>query len=435
MARFEMTNEKNQLSPHRETGLRPWQQGAIFLLACAVIMSRRPDAIFHAQFYAEDGHVWFADAYNLGWWHALFRAQDGYFQTLPRLAAALAQLAPLALAPLVLNMVAVVVEALPVNILLSSRSSAWGSLGFRASLAVAYLALPNSREMAISVTSSQWILALCVFLVLTASPPAGSGGRIFGRSFDLAVLVLCGLTGPFSFFLLPIAGFIAWRNRIRWYWVRAGALFLLALVQAWGLLVVDRGGRSPAALGATPELFIRILGGQIYFATLLGGNGLAASSSHVVFVLLVLAVITGTLLVAFCFADASIEMRLFFVLTAMLLAASLVSPAAYPPQGVTRWELLAEVPGIRYWYFPTLACVWTLLWLSRSRIEALKAASVVLLCAMCFGVVRDWKQPALKDLGFNESAKSFEAAPPGTVVVYPENPQGWNIRLVKHSLN
>ena len=134
------------------------------------------DAIFHAQFYAEDGHVWFADAYNLGWWHALFRAQDGYFQTLPRLAAALALLAPLSLAPLVLNIAAVAVQALPVNILVSNRSSAWGSLGFRACLAAAYLALPNSREMTISVTSSQWILALCVFLVLTASPPAGSLG-------------------------------------------------------------------------------------------------------------------------------------------------------------------------------------------------------------------------------------------------------------------
>ena len=53
--------------PYRRTGLRPWQQGILFLLACAVIVSRRPEAIFHAQFYAEDGHVWFADAYNLGW--------------------------------------------------------------------------------------------------------------------------------------------------------------------------------------------------------------------------------------------------------------------------------------------------------------------------------------------------------------------------------
>jgi hypothetical protein len=31
-----------------------------------------------------------------------------------------------------------------------------------------------------------------------------------------------------------------------------------------------------------------------------------------------------------------------------------------------------------------------------------------------------------------ESAKSFAAATPRTVIVIPENYQGWNVRLVKH---
>ena len=368
----------------RQSRLRAWQHGLVFLLACAVIVSRRPDAVFHAQFYAEDGHVWFADAYNLGWWHALFRAQDGYFQTFPRLAAALSLLAPLALAPMVLNLAALAVQALPVNLLLWSRSSAWGSLRFRALLAIAYLALPNSREMTIAVTSSQWLLALSAFLVLAASPPAGATER----AVDLVVLALCGLTGPFCFFLLPIAAFIAWRRGGHWSWIKTGVLFTLALVQAWGLLMIDAGGRSHAALGASPALFLRILGGQVYFAALLGGNDLAANSSHTVFVLLVLAVIAGTSLVAYCFVHTSFSMRLFFVLTAMFLIASLISPAAYPPPGVTRWQLLAEASGIRYWFFPTLACVWSVLWASRSRIEVLQAVSIVLLCVMCFGIVR-----------------------------------------------
>ena len=56
---------------HSNTGLNAWQQGAVFLVACGVIISRRPDALFHAQFRYEDGAVWYADAYNLGWWQAL----------------------------------------------------------------------------------------------------------------------------------------------------------------------------------------------------------------------------------------------------------------------------------------------------------------------------------------------------------------------------
>jgi hypothetical protein len=116
-------------------GLRVWQHGVVFLLACAVIISRRPDAVFHVQFYAEDGHVWYADAYNLGWWPALFRTWTGYFLTLPRIAASLALLVPLYRVPLFLNLVAIFVQALPVNLLLTVRSSVWGSLRFRSLLA------------------------------------------------------------------------------------------------------------------------------------------------------------------------------------------------------------------------------------------------------------------------------------------------------------
>ena len=416
----------------RQTGIRPWQHLPLFLLACAVLISRRPDAILHARFYAEDGHVWFADAYNLGWWGALFRAQDGYFQTFPRLAGALALLVPLTLAPLVLNLAALAVQALPVNLLLWSRGSAWGSLRFRFLLAAVYLALPNTREMILVVTSSQWVLALCAFLVLASSPPVSVAGRIF----DVSVLLLCGLTGPFCFFLLPIALFVAWKRGERRHWALAGALGAASLVQLWALLILDRSGRSPAELGASPALFTRIIGGHVYFGALLGSNGLAAGAGSAVFITLLAIAIGGTVLVLICFVRSALEMRLFLLLTAMLLTASLISPAAYPPPGVSKWELLEMVPGgIRYWFFPSLAFAWSLLVGIRSRGELFKGASAVLLCMMCFGIVHDWRIPPMKDLHWAEDAKRFEAAPAGTVVVLPENPPGWNLRLVKHSSN
>lgn len=415
-----------------QIALHTWQHCAIFLSACLILILRRPDAVLHAQFYAEDGHVWFADAYNLGWWHALLRAQDGYFQTFPRLAGALALLVPLTLAPLVLNLAALAVQALPVNLLLWSRGSAWGSLRFRFLLAAVYLALPNTREMILVVTNSQWVLALCTFLVLLAPPPASVAGRLF----DILVLLLCGLTGPFCFFLLLIGLFLAWKRSERRLWALAGVLAATSLVQAWALLILDKSGRSPAELGASPALFVRIIGGHVYFGALLGSNGLAAGAGTGVFITLLAITVGGTVLVLTCFVRSGLEMRLFLVLTAMLLVASLISPAAYPPPGVSRWKLLEMVPGgIRYWFFPSLAFAWSLLVGIRSRSELFKGASAVLLCAMCFGIVHDWRIPALKDSHWVEDAKSFEAAQAGTVVVLPENPLGWNIRLVKHSSN
>ena len=409
------------------TAFRPWQHYVIFLLGCAVWLTRRPDAVFHPQFWAEDGHVWFANAYNLGWWTTLFRAQDGYFQTLPRLAAALALLVPIALAPLVLNLIAIAIEVLPVSILLSSRSSAWGSLRYRAVMAAIYLALPNTREIGAIVTSSQWILALCALLILVASLPHS----VVGRTFDISLLLICGLTGPFCVFLLPVAIFIAWRRRDPLRWSYVGMLATLCLVQAWGLLVIDRSGRAHAPLGPSFQLFARILGGQVFLGTLLGGNGLASFKSPSIFFLLVCSAISGSILVAICFLRSTLEMKLLLLLTAALLAGAFLSPAAYPPPGVTRWQLLAGASGIRYWFFPTLSFAWSLLWGFQSQNRALKTVSAVLLCLMCFGIIRDWRIAPMKDMHWPENAKLFEAAPVGTTMLFPENPEGWNVTLTK----
>jgi hypothetical protein len=405
-----------------------WQHTAIFAVACVLLITRRPDAIFHAQFWAEDGHAWFADAYNFGWWTAMFRTGDGYFQTLPRFAASLALLAPLSLAPLVLNLIAIAVQALPANLLLSPRSSAWGSLRFRILLACVYLVLPNTREMDAIVTNSQWVLSLSAFLTLVASAPKGFAGR----RFSIAFLLLCGLTGPFCAFLLPVALFLAWRRRDSWRRLQAGVLVMCCLIQAWGLLIVNPSGRSHySALGASPELFARLLAGQVYLGTLLGSNGLDAIPGRRILILFIFVAIAGTAIIAVCFVKSAIEMKLLLIFSAFLLAASLISPNCSPSNGVSSWEMLAGAGGIRYWFFPTLAFAWSLLWCFRSRLLLLRIVSAPLLLLMCFGIVRDWEHPAFPDLHFAEDAERIESVPVGMAVTIPENPQGWTIRLVK----
>ncbi len=411
----------------RPLELRRWQHGAAFLLASALLVTRRPDAIFHPQFWAEDGHVWFADAYNLGWWAALFQAHTGYFQTLPRLGAALALLVPLTLAPLVLNVIAITIQALPVNLLLSSRSAQWGSLHFRALLASTYLVMPNRGEMSFGITESQWLLALGAFLILVTSVPRS---RV-GKAFDILILLLSGLTGPFCIVLLPFALILAWKQRDRWLWVRTAVLTALSLIQIWALFVVDPHGRREVALGATPALFARLLGGQVFLGTLLGGNRLATYSGLGVFVFLVCAAIGGTFLVVICFLRSRFQVRLFLMLGILLFALALISPTGAVSNGVFAWENLASGPGIRYWFFPTLAFAWSILWCLQSRNRALKIVSAILLCIMCFGIIRDWQYPAFPEMHFAYYAKQFESAPVGTAVTIPENPEGWTLRLIK----
>ncbi len=416
--------------PARQSDLRLWQHGAIFLLACAVIVWRRPDAVFHAQFYAEDGHVWFAEAYNLGWWPALFHTFfGGYFETLPRLAASLALLVPLALVPLLYNLIAIVFQALPVNMLLTARSSAWGSLRFRLLLASMYLALPNCNEDYLGMENTQWQLVLIAFLLLTECSSQGIAGRIF----DILILLLCGLTGPFCIFLLPISIFLAWKYRDYRRWVQAGILASSSLIQSWALLFLAHASRAHRALGASPQLFARILAGQIYFGDLLGSNGLAARPGLWISIFLICAAIGGTALIVICCLRSPLAMKLFLIFSAAVFAAGLINPFEWDHPSMTIWDVYAGVPGLRYWFFPALAFAWALLWGTRSRIAPVRAVSLVLLCLMCFGIVRDWRQPTYSDTHFAESVKRFEAAPPGTVVTIPEYPQGWTMQLVKHA--
>ena len=53
-------------------------QAAVFLAALVAVFSRLPGAFLHPQFFAEDGWVWYQQAYNLHWLRSLGIAQAGY---------------------------------------------------------------------------------------------------------------------------------------------------------------------------------------------------------------------------------------------------------------------------------------------------------------------------------------------------------------------
>jgi hypothetical protein len=92
--------------------------------------------------------IWFKDAYSLGALSSLAKLEAGYFQTFPRLVAALGLLLPLAYVPLSFNLVASVVQILPVLILLSDRGTRVSeSYLLRMLICALYLTLPGTAEL------------------------------------------------------------------------------------------------------------------------------------------------------------------------------------------------------------------------------------------------------------------------------------------------
>jgi len=412
-----------QASSARIPTLGGWRGVAIYLIAFAVVIARRPDAVFHAQFYAEDGSIWFADAYNYGWWRVLFSPYEGYLHVLPRAAAAIALLVPLSRAALVENLIAIAIEVLPVSLLLLSRSAPWGSFRFRALLASLYLFLPNTREMVGTVTESQWIIGLIALLLLVALPPQSRAAR----AFDLATFTLCGLTGPFCIFLFPISVFLLWSSRQdHWRRLTTSILLLCSIIQSLSLLLHPSGRHHPF-LGASPEWFARLLAGQVYLGTLLGGNELSLRLSAE---MLTFIAVVGTMILVLAAKSAPTGMRLLLLFSCILFVAALATPVTFPAPGSSAWKMLASCAGARYWFFLSLAYAWSLAYCARNAAWAVRYPAVCLLVIMAVGFVRDFRYPAFADLT-PQYAKRFADVPTGTIITIPVNPSGWNMWLIK----
>ena len=395
----------------------------VFLIAFAAVLSRRPDAVSYPQFFGEDGSVWFTDAYLLGWLQSLLHPQSGYFQTLPRLVTSLALLVPFRYAPLLMNLAGIALQVLPVNILLSSRCRQWGPVSMRAFMAFVYIALPNTMELDAAIVEGQWHLALLACILVLACAPRA----VWWRVFDVSLLLLSGLSGPFCIALLPIAIGFWWFRRERWRLVPIGLFAVTSGIQLFAVLRTASVMRPRVGLGATPGLFLKLLGGQVYLGALLGQSSAPTHYSNAV-----LAVISllGTALIVYCLLKAPLEIKLFVCFAFLVFAASLRNPLV--SMTVPQWQVLSASPGIRYWFFPMLGFAWSLVWcLTSSRNVLFLTAAWVGFFAMIVGIAHDWQYPAYTNFHFQDRARQFEAAPPGTFMSIPIFPDGWTMRLTK----
>jgi hypothetical protein len=397
---------------------------AAFAIALLLIFLRDPSLFTRPQFWAEDGTVWYAQAYNQGWLYSLTQPLNGYLHVLPRLGAGAALLVPLRWAPLVMAHEGLVFQALPIPILLSARCRNWAPLSFRVLFAAVYIGIPDARELHVFCTNSPWHLALVEALLGFAAAPRS----VFGRFFDIILFALASVSGPFALVLMPLLLVFWWIRRQRWSLILSSILAAGTIVQL--PMVRDfRTVRYAGFLGATVARFVRIVGGNIFWAALRGSRAYAYEHSLLACLIVFL---IGLAVIAYCSRRASLEVRLFFLFCFGVLIASLGSPLL-PPTPVALWEALLQTASIRYWYFPSLIFLWSLLWTAcyaRSRI--FRVTGILLSLILLQGIVRDWCILPLEDLHFPEYAARFEAAPPGTSMKIPLNPvPEWFMEITK----
>jgi hypothetical protein len=403
---------------------------AVFLSAFLLIFSRRPDAVSNAQFFAEDGQRWFADAYQHGL-RCLFVPDQagGYVHTVPRLAALVSLLFPFARAPLVLNLCAILIQILPVTFFVSSRFSAI-PLWKRLVMSFVYLGLPNAYGTNANVTNLQWHLGLLAFLVVLAEP---ARDRIW-QIFDGIVLILISVESPIGIVLASFAALRWWMRRERSTMLSLALLLPGAVIQT--IVVLMSHARRIGPNGASMHRLVSIVGRQIFLASLLGKNTVLHFAlrypEHSCYLLEAIASGVGLAILLYAIRYAPTELKLFIVFSFCILGLSLARPLAGTPDQ-PQWEWL-RFPGTsnRYFFFPILAFLTALLWIAdAAKHRVMRLCSIVLLLCLPVGIRRDWRFPAFTDMHFRAYALQFQMARSGTKMVIPLNPTPWTMILIK----
>lgn len=397
------------------------------ILFCAILsISRRPESITNAQFWAEDGRYWYADAYNEGALSSLSSTYAGYLVVTYRLVASISLLLPINFAPLFFNLMALVIQLLPVALITSSRFN--HILKTRRTaylLSIIYVLLPNITEVHINLTNIQWHLGITSFLILISKHPR----TIKWKLFDFSVILATGLAGPLVLLLLPIS-VIVWRGtKSKASKFNALLLALLATIQFISIFILSNHDRVGGQPNADPIKFIKMVSGQIFSGGLLG-----EASVNIFYdtpVLLYSSFATLVLLTIFVLLKSPTWLKLFNIFAIISIFSMLVS-LKHTDEFDTWLGLTNPGGGQRYWYIPIVVWVTNIMWLASYKKSKLPRAiaSCLLFVLIFVGIPKDWRLRDQPNVDFQTHSNKFKSLPSGAEYTFPINP-GWDMKLTK----
>jgi hypothetical protein len=200
-------------------------QRALLVAAFASLIALRfPQVLEHGRFWAEEGSVFYANAWTMPWWRALLATHSGYLNLIANAAGLLAYLAPIKAAPYVSSTVALLVYCCAASLVVFARDD-WLQMRIVVLAALLLIATPpGTDEVWLNSINSQFIVIVCVGLVLALAPAKGGLGVL-----QACILVIAPLSSPGSWCLLPLFGLRAVLEGSRERWLQ-GAMMLPGLL-------------------------------------------------------------------------------------------------------------------------------------------------------------------------------------------------------------
>lgn len=377
---------------------------AIAVVVFVLTLARKPYAVLVPQFWADDGTAFFQQAMDWGA-GSFVVAHGGYYHTLIRLVAFSALWAPLPLAPHVYLLAAVITLLLVSFALFSPRLP----LKYPTLMALCLGLVPHGGEVYFTLCNIHFYLALLLALVLVSDPPASK--RQHG--FDLVLLALVGLTGPFSLILFPLFVARAWRERVGALKARALVVGVAAAPQLAQVLG-DRVGSAASQMNLPHVL--EILGRRLLAPLLMGPLGGVDAPG----LMLGTFTIAGLGFVAWALWAALRRKALYLLVAGMLVVAS----ALYVSRGVPE-SLYNPYSQDRFFFVPLVLLMWCL-------VQALGIAGwarwlpAVLLALTAIRTIAQPSYPIFEmyNLRWAQSSRCIGGPVPCRIAI---NPPGWYV--------
>ncbi len=377
----------------------------------AVLFARKPDAFLNPQFWAEDGTVFFAQAYSDGLSSLTF-TYSGYYHLLPRLVALVAQLCPYPLAPAIYNFAALGGMWAVVAKLHSPRLR----LPYPLAYSLVLVLVPHfTGEVFMNLTNVQWPLALLLFLTALQDPPK----RRLDWFCDILVITLVGLSTPLVVLVCPV-----WV--VRALWLRSGWLVAVAAISLLvACLQVQAFRSNPVSLapsaGHEQSVWVELLGHKA-FGTFFLGRQVPYKLSPLV--LVAAAAVLGTWLVWRLMKSPPTGTR---VALPGLAFGLLAMAAAFYKFRVAADLLVPASAAIRYFYLPWVVTCWALVTLVIEERRWLRVPPALLLIVILHSSTTTvFRTPPFKDLGWASYEGRLEAR---EHLWIPINPPGWRIKV------
>lgn len=398
-----------------------------FLFSAFIMLMRRPDIITDPVPWAEDGKVWLSQAYNIGF-ASIFLVQDGYMQTISRVAYFIGTLFGLSNAPLVATLIAISLRCLMCSFFMSRRFD-FIDLKIRFSLLIFFLLMPNIYEGYVNITNAQWYLSLYAIGVLISN---ASASKIW-KSHDIIILFLAGLSGPFVIFLVPCIFFKYFTKAIKEKNVKplinyeVVIVLLCFIVQALALLS-GFDGRSKAPLGASLSLLADIFAMRVLFGTFIDNKFMEFITHFHNTNLTIL--FFYCVFIAFIFLKGDWRVRSLVSFTVLMLASSLYRPMMSLHSD--QWPVFIKPSaGERYFFVINFMFFCSIAYFMSMVIKGNHKAISLLIIMLCIPSIYAFKIYKVPGPDYKEEMLKYEEAKPGEAVIIGIAPPGWSMNIIK----